>query len=377
MTGYSQKFEELASTPPMGWNSWNHFQFDVSEQLVKEIADAMVKSGMNKVGYEYIIIDDGWASGREEDGTLIANPEKFPGGIKALADYVHGKGLKLGIYADAGTYTCGGFPGSRGYEYQDARTFAEWGIDFLKYDWCNTGTQSAKDCYWLMSDAIRQAGRPIVFSICEWGTNEPWTWAKEIGHMWRTTYDISDSWDGRVRQGDIWNQLGWTRILDSQVGLEVHAGPGHWNDPDMLEVGNGGMTTNQYRAHFTLWCMLSAPLIAGNDLRNMEPTTIEILTNKEVIDINQDSQGSQGYKVVDAGDYEVWTKELEKGDVAYCFLNRGVQPMNLKVDWDKLGVRGYYKIRDLWAGKNRGNTNALFEDVLNGQDVILVRLSKK
>jgi alpha-galactosidase len=376
-TGYPQKYTELALTPPMGWNSHNTFGVDVNEALIMEIADAMVQTGMAKVGYQYIIIDDGWASGRDEEGNLIPDPKKFPGGMKTLADYIHGKGLKLGICADAGIKTCGGFPGSRGYEYQDARNFARWGIDYLKYDWCNTGTQSAKDDYWLMSDAIRKAGRPMVFGICEWGTNEPWKWAKNMGHSWRTTSDISDTWDGKQKQGEIWTNLGWTLILDQQSGLEVNSGTGAWNDPGILEVGSGGMSIDEYRTHFTMWCMLAAPLMAGNDLRNMEKPIIEILTNADVIAVDQDKMGKQGYKIVDQGDYEVWTKDLEKGDAAYCFLNRSQTAMPLTIDWKKLGVLGYYKLKDLWAGKNAGTTQSVYQATLPPHSVILLRLTKK
>lgn len=372
-----QKYTELGLTPPMGWNSRNAFGVDINEALIRETADALVQTGLSKLGYRYVVIDDGWSAGRDEEGYLIPDPVKFPGGIKALADYVHSRGLKLGIYADAGLKTCAGFAGSRGYEYQDARTFARWGIDYLKYDWCNTGTQSARDDYWLMADAIRKAGKPMILSICEWGKNEPWKWAKDIGHMWRTTYDISDTWDGKVKQGDIWNQLGWTLILDQQEGREVLSSAGAWNDPDMLTVGLGGMSVNEYRAHFSLWCMLAAPLITSLDLRKADKTILEILGNEDAIAINQDALGKQGYKVVDQGDYEVWTKDLEKGDVAYCFLNRSLTPMQLNVDWKKLGVKGFYKIKDIWSKKNVGTTQSVFQAHLSGHDIIVLRLTKK
>ena len=372
----AQAFKGLALTPPMGWNSWNTFRMDINEQLIRETADAMVSSGMKDAGYTYVVIDDGWASGRDEEGYLIPDPERFPSGIKALADYVHSLGLKLGIYACAGTHTCGGKPGSRGYEYQDARTFARWEVDFVKYDWCHTGTQSAVDSYRTMSDAIRKTGRPMVFSICEWGKNEPWKWGEGIGHMWRTTGDIADSWDGTFPDGSPANGLGWTQILDLQVGLDKYAGPDHWNDPDMLIVGMGNLSPNEYRAHFTMWCMLAAPLMAGNDLRNMDRTTLGILTHKELLEINQDHMGIQAFKVVDEGDLEVWVKDLKGEDLAVCFLNRGDEDYNLTFDWEVVGLRVVYRIRDLWARKNSGNTRSFFEATVPARDVILLRLKK-
>ncbi len=262
----AQKFDNLALTPPMGWNSWNKFGCDVSEKLIMEVADAMVSSGMAAAGYEYVVIDDCWQVDRDENGEIVVDKDRFPHGMKYLSDYIHSKGLKFGIYSCAGTKTCQGRPGGRGYEFQDARTYARWGVDYLKYDWCNHSTQNAQASYTLMRDALYKAGRPIVFSICEWGSNKPWEWAKEVGHLWRTTGDIVDRWDAMMA------------IFDAQKELADYAGPWHWNDPDMLEVGNGGMTTEEYRTHFSLWCMLASPLMAGNDLRTMSDETLEILT---------------------------------------------------------------------------------------------------
>ncbi len=302
----------LAQTPPMGWNSWNTFRLEINEDLVRGIADMFVERGFKDAGYEYIVIDDGWQIDRDEQGNIVVNKKKFPSGIKALADYVHSKGLKFGIYSDAGYKTCGGYPGSRGYEYQDARQYAAWGVDYLKYDWCNTGNQSAPDSYRLMRDALEKAGRPIVFSICEWGTTKPWLWADGVGHLWRTTFDIRPCWDcgcKAISNGrQIENFIGFTKILDRQVGLESYAGQGHWNDPDMLEVGNGELTPDENKAHFSLWCMLAAPLMMGNDIRKATPQTMEILLNKEAISVNQDPLGRQGVKVRDDGDLEVWSK---------------------------------------------------------------------
>src|SRR5664279_800317 len=228
----------LARTPPMGWNSWNKIGCNVAEDSVRKAADAMVKRGMKDAGYQYIVIDDCWQISRYEEGNILADPKKFPSGMKALADYVHSKGLKFGIYSDAGTKTCAGRPGSRGYEFQDARTYAKWGVDYLKYDWCSTGKQNQEASYTIMHDALVKAGRPIVFSLCEWGNSKPWTWAKNVGNLWRTTTDIKDLWEGKMRG----NGAGAITIVDMNVDLADFAGPGHWNDPDMLEVGNGGMT---------------------------------------------------------------------------------------------------------------------------------------
>src|ERR1043166_1570409 len=279
----------LARTPPMGWNSWNKFGCNVSEKLIREMADAVVSSGMKDAGYTYVVIDDCWQTGRDAEGNITPDPQRFPSGMKALADYVHSKGLKFGLYSDAGTLTCQKRPGSRGYEFQDARQYAAWGVDYLKYDWCSTGTQNQPASYSIMRDALLKSGRAIVFSICEWGTSKPWTWARDVGNLWRTTSDIQDCWDCRRD----WGGMGFVHILDLQDGLEAYAGPGHWNDPDMLEVGNGGMTPTEYRAHFSLWCILAAPLMAGNDLRQMSPDIAEILTNKELIAVDQDPLGLQ------------------------------------------------------------------------------------
>ncbi len=298
----------LARTPPMGWNSWNKFGCNVDEELIRSAADAMVASGMKDAGYRYVVVDDCWHGGRDAHGDIQPDAKRFPGGIKALADYVHGKGLKFGIYSDAGDKTCAGRPGSLGHEYQDARQYAAWGVDYLKYDWCNTGAANVTAAYLTMSEALRASGRPIVFSICEWGDGKPWLWAGRLGNLWRTTGDIYDHWEGVDR----W-QIGVMNILDMQVGLEGFAGPGHWNDPDMLEVGNGAMTDTEYRAHFSLWAILAAPLIAGNDLAAMSPATKAILMNKEVIAVDQDALGIGASRVAKDGDYEVWARPLAGG----------------------------------------------------------------
>ncbi|MDZ7722994.1 MAG: glycoside hydrolase family 27 protein [candidate division KSB1 bacterium] len=381
----AQKFENLAQTPPMGWNSWNKFACDVSEELIKQVADAMVETGMKDAGYEYVVIDDCWQVDRDSEGNIVVDPERFPSGMKALADYVHSKGLKFGLYSDAGTATCQGRPGSRGYEFRDARTYAAWGVDYLKYDWCNTGTQDAEASYTLMRDALYEAGRPIVFSICEWGDNEPWLWAEDVGHLWRTTGDIQDCWSCVYN----WGGLGVMQILDKQVPLRQYTGPGHWNDPDMLEVGNGGLTESENRAHFSMWCMLSAPLMTGNDIRDMSDTVAEILTNKEVIALDQDKSGIPALKWVDYGEREVWVKPLEGGEFAYCFLNRGETDWTLEYPlqrswipdpdfgWKNYSITGDLKVRDLWTHKDLGTSDTPYSGVVPPHDVVLLRLSKE
>jgi len=338
--GFAQKFEQLALTPPMGWNSWNKFACDgINEQVIRETADAMVSSGMKDAGYEYIVIDDCWQTGRDSSGNIIVDAKKFPSGIKALADYIHSKGLKFGIYSCAGNKTCAGRPGSHGHEYQDAISYARWGVDYLKEDWCNTGSQNAKASYTLMRDALYKAGRPIVFSICEWGSNKPWEWAAGIGHLWRTSGDIANNWSkmegdkGRIWGGSV------LANLDLQRGLEQYAGPGHWNDPDMLEVGNGSLSAAEDRAHFSLWCMLAAPLIAGNDLNNMTKETRSVLTNKELIAIDQDRLGKQGWLIQNDEYFQIFLKPLSGGDTAICLFNRGDQPREVNIDWRKFPYR--------------------------------------
>lgn len=381
----AQKFEGLALTPPMGWNSWNNFGCNVSEKLIRETADAMVASGMKDAGYQYVIIDDCWHGGRDSLGFIYPNPEHFPSGMKALADYVHSKGLKFGIYSCAGNKTCGGHPGSRGYEYQDALTYAKWGVDYLKYDWCNTTGLNALGAYMTMRDALYAAGRPVVFSICEWGDNQPWNWGKDIGHLWRTTGDITNCFDCQEDHGN-WSSWGIMRTLEMRKDIRKFAGPDHWNDPDMMEVGNG-MTVAEDRAHFSLWAIVAAPLIAGNDLRAMSKETIEILTNKEVIAVNQDSLGVQGFRYSDDGPVEVWVKPLSKGDWAVCFLNRSEKTVKFEFDWSKHNIYDglsntkidnalVYQVRDLWKKKIIGDTKKKIVAEIGTHDVMMVRLIK-
>jgi alpha-galactosidase len=367
----------LAPTPPMGWNSWNKFGCNVSEDLIKSVADAVATNGMKDAGYQYIVIDDCWQVSRDVDGNIVADAQRFPSGIKALADYVHTKGLRFGIYSDAGTKTCAGRPGSQGHEYQDALQYAKWGVDYLKYDWCNTGTRNGEEAYSTMNQALLSTGRPIVFSICEWGTNKPWLWAKGIGNLWRTTGDIQDRWEGKKewKPGDCCS-YGAVDIADANSELYAFAGPGHWNDLDMLEVGNGGMTIPEYRAHFSLWALLAAPLIAGNDVRNMTPDIKEILTNKEVIAIDQDALGSPGQRVRKDGDFEVWARRIQDGGRAVILFNRSQASADITVNWEVLGYPSHIsaKIRDLWQHKDVGSATGKYTANVGGHSVVMLRV---
>lgn len=361
----------LALTPPMGWNTWNKFGCTINENLIRQAADAMVASGMRDAGYTYIVIDDCWQGQRDASGNIQPDPQRFPSGMKALGDYIHSKGLKFGIYSDAGKLTCGKRPGSWGHEYQDARTYASWGVDYLKYDWCSTYTQDAPSTYETMSDALRATGRPIVFSICEWGVNKPWLWAKNIGNLWRTTDDIYDHWSGQDGY-----QHSVLAILDLQVGLDGFAGPGHWNDPDMLEVGNGGMTSEEYRSHFSLWAMLAAPLMAGNDLAGMSADTKAILTNREVIAVDQDPLGVEARRVAKDGDYEVWARPLKGGGRAVLLLNRSATAHAITVNWVDLDLPASLrlKVRDLWMHKNLPGAHGSFTADVPSHGVAMLRM---
>ena len=382
----AQKFDNLALTPPMGWNSWNVFQTNINEKMIKEIADAMVTSGMQKAGYTYLVLDDGWmAMERDKNGDLVADPKKFPNGMKALSDYVHGKGLKFGLYNCAGTKTCAGYPGTHGYEFQDARYYASQGVDYLKFDWCSSDGLNAKEAYTNMSKALKAAGRPMIFSLCEWGNNKPWEWAKNVGQLWRTTGDIYDCFDCTKNNGT-WSAHGVMKILDMQQNLRIYAGPGHWNDPDMLEVGNGGMKLYENRAHFSMWCMLAAPLISGNDLRKMSKETSEVLTNKDVIAVNQDKLGIQGYKYAVKDSVEIWFKPLSENNWAVCFLNRTSTSKQIEFNWKlenvndefsgrKLNaVKTNFKILNLWTKNKSGTTRETLKITVPSHDVLMYRL---
>ena len=387
----AQKWENLAETPQMGWNSWNKFQGNISEEVIKGIADAMVEEGLLEAGYTYLNIDDCWHGKRDADGFIQVDAKKFPSGMKALADYVHSKGLKMGIYSDAGTETCGGYPGSLGHEYQDAIQYSRWGIDYLKYDWCNTPNINPKGAYTLISDALRAAGRPILLSMCEWGNSHPWKWARDVGHSWRTTPDIWCDFDSlRVFPG--YTQFGVMQCINFNDSLRQYAGPGHWNDPDMLEVGNG-MTENEDRAHFTMWCMMASPLILGNDLRNMSDATRRIILNKEMIAIDQDPLGVQGLHYCDLDGLSFWFKPLKNGDWAFTILNPTRSDVTVELNWQDFNftdtdVSGkstsfdniIYKVYNLWTHKTEGKTSKKNKVdrklTVKSRDVVSYRLIK-
>lgn len=382
------KFEGLAMTPPMGWNSWNKFACNVDENLIKQVADAMVSSGMKAAGYTYINIDDCWHGDRDSLGFIHPDARRFPSGMKALADYIHSKGLKMGIYSDAGSQTCGGRPGSRGYEFQDAQTYASWGVDYLKYDWCNTDGLKAEGAYKTITAALRKVGRPMVLSICEWGNDKPWIWGAAVGHLWRTTGDIFNCFDC-IEEHGTWKSFGAMQILDMQKGLRKFAGPGHWNDPDMLEIGNGKLSAGEDRAHFAMWAMIAAPLIAGNDLRSMDAETKAVLTNKAVIAVNQDSLGVQAFKYDTRDSVEIWLKPLKNDRWAVAFLNRSKQSKNITWDWKKEILKDpdftyqmdvqqkQFDTRDAWTGKNRGNTGAVLKTAVPAHDILLLTCTPK
>uniref|UniRef100_A0A1D1Y471 Alpha-galactosidase n=1 Tax=Anthurium amnicola TaxID=1678845 RepID=A0A1D1Y471_9ARAE len=337
----------LGRTPQMGWNSWNHFQCNIDVQMIKETANAMVSTGLASLGYKYINLDDCWAElNRDSQGNLVAKASTFPSGIKSLADYVHSKGLLLGVYGDAGSYTCSKtMPGSLGHEEQDAKTFASWGVDYLKYDNCNNLGISPKERYDKMSKALLNSGRQIFFSLCEWGQEDPATWAPALGNSWRTTGDIKDHWESM------------TSIADQNDKWASYARPGGWNDPDMLEVGNGGMTTEEYRSHFSIWALVKAPLLIGCDLRSLSNETLGILSNKGVIGVNQDSLGRQGKKVRKNGDLEVWAGPLSSGRVAVVLWNRGSSRASITAYWSDIGLEPtkVVKANDLWTHSTKYN----------------------
>jgi len=362
----------LARTPPMGWNSWNRFRCDdLNEKLVRQTADAMATNGMKEAGYQYVVLDDCWQSSRDALGSIVADPAKFPSGIKALADYVHDKGLKFGLYTDAGMKTCAGRPGSLGHEYQDAKQYATWGVDYLKEDWCSTlPTQNTESSYTLMRDALAASGRPILFSICEWGSTKPWLWAGPVGNMWRSTGDILDCWQCKMSWGG--NSL--SEILELMSGVVSYSGPGHWNDPDMLQVGNGGMTEDEYRTNFGMWAIFAAPLIAGNDVVHMSTTTRDILTNKEVIAIDQDPLGRAGNRVVKTGNLEVWCKQLADGSRAVAMLNKGDSPARIAVNWNDIGYPTELTatVRDLWSHKDVGRLKGSYSAEVPIHGIVMV-----
>ena len=357
----------LARTPPMGWNSWNHFRAKIDDKTIREVADALVSSGMKDAGYVYLNIDDGWQGKRDANGVLQPN-ERFPD-MKALADYVHSKGLKLGIYSSPGPRTCAQFEGSYGHEQLDAKTWAAWGIDYLKYDWCSARrvikAEDMRAAYQKMGEALRATGRPIVYALCQYGEQNVGEWGPKVGgNVWRTTGDIRDTWQSMA-------QIGF-----SQNGQEKYAGPGRWNDPDMLEVGNGGMTTEEYRTHMTLWSMLASPLLAGNDVRQMTPEIHEILTKRDVVAVSQDKLGKQGYRVAQQGDTEVWVKPLAGGAHAIALFNKGGEAAKVTADLAAAGLKGKVRLRDLWKGSDAGTAQGQYSVDVPSHGAVLLRASK-
>jgi alpha-galactosidase len=365
----------LAARPPMGWNSWNHFHRQVDDAIIRAQAEAMVSSGMRDAGYLYINIDDTWEGERDAKGNIQAN-SKFPD-MKALADFVHGKGLKLGIYSSPGAKTCAKFEGSLGHEVQDAQTYAAWGIDYLKYDLCGLREQMKAaptpeaahkimfDAYVKMRDALRSTGRPIVYSLCQYGEDAVWEWGPEVGgNLWRTTGDITDKY---ARMAEI----GF-----GQAGLGRFAGPGHWNDPDMLEVGNGGMTADEYRTHMSLWAILAAPLLAGNDLSTMTPETVALLTNHDVIAVDQDVAGKQGDRVSAEGPVEVWARVLADGSKAVGIFNRHPTALVARVDFATMGFKGAVKARDIWQGKDLGKLDSPYVVKVPPHGVVFLKITQ-
>ncbi|MGY3205320.1 NPCBM/NEW2 domain-containing protein [Streptomyces sp. TE5632] len=360
--------EHLALTPPMGFNNWNstHCRAEFDEELVKGMADLFVEKGLKDAGYVYINLDDCWAlPQRDAEGKLVPDPERFPHGIKAVADYVHGKGLKFGIYTSAGTKTCSsiGFPGALGHEYSDAQQFADWGVDYLKYDNCNNEGVDAKQRYTTMRDALEATGRPILYSLCEWGENKPWEWARGVGQSWRTTGDISDDWDSMLS------------IMKENLPLDEYAGPGGWNDPDMLEVGNGGMTDTEYRTHFSMWSVMAAPLLIGADLRSAPQSAFDILSNEEVIAVDQDELGKQG-KVISSEDGRwVVVKELADGSRAVALFNESDRPQRISTTARTVGLphAAGYRVRDLWEHRST-HTAGEISATVPGHGTVLVRV---
>ncbi len=377
--GLPEGSEPVALTPPMGWNSWNYFAGRVTDQDIRNSADQIVSTGMKDAGYIYVNIDDTWEGKRDENGVLHTN-EKFPD-MKALADYVHSKGLKIGIYSGPGNKTCAGYPASLGHEEQDAKMYAEWGIDYLKYDLCSfipevmmkqapddkpAQMKLMHEAYVKMGKALHDTGRPIVYSLCQYGWDAVWEWAPSLGgNLWRTTGDIQANWNSVYS------------ILSEQEGLEGYAGPGHWNDPDMLEVGNGKLSLAENRSHFSMWAMLSAPLLAGNDLPHMKPEIHDILTNRDVIAIDQDKLGKQASRIYSEGEVDVWLKHLDGGAVAIAVLSAGsdrysTHPFHLSLS--KLGLHGPIQGKNLWSGK----TVELTENMpieLSSHDILLIRIA--
>jgi alpha-galactosidase len=388
-----QKEMMLAPTPPMGWMTWNYFGTNINEKDIREMADAMVSSGMSKVGYNYIFIDDGWVGGRDNRNNIIADPKRFPSGIKAMADYVHAKGLKLGLYSDASPLTCEGYTASLNFEEQDAKTFAAWGVDYLKYDYCNAPEDSATAVirYKAIADALRASGRDIVLGVCEWGRRKPWLWAAAAGgQLWRTTGDIRDKWMNLEKNAPKefeWNWNGIINTADENAPLHPYAGPGRWNDMDMLLVGlygkegpsstKGGIGCNdtEYQTQMSLWCMMASPLATSNDLRNMNAATKNILMNEEVIALNQDVLGKQCERKIQNDSWNVFVKPLKNGDVAVAIVNRNKVTADYTLNFAEIGLNDKYEIRDVWQHKIVGKGKK-WKGTVQSHETKVLRLKK-
>jgi alpha-galactosidase len=385
--------QNLAPTPPMGWMTWNYFWDNIHEKDIKEMADAMVSSGMSKMGYNYIFIDDGWQGGRDNKNNLIPDPAKFPSGIKNLVDYIHGKGLKVGIYSNAAPLTCGGYTASLNFEEQDALRFAEWEIDYLKYDYCNAPEDAitAQIRYKAMADALKKCGRNIPLGICEWGVRKPWLWAGEVGGvLWRTTGDIRDKWQNLNTVAKDLQTAGYgiLDVIDENAVLDGFAGPNRWNDADMLIVGlygskgptslKGGIGCNdiEYQTQMSLWSMMASPLAATNDLRKMNAKTLEILTNPKIIAINQDALGIQAKRRIHTDDYDVFLKPLTDGSVALAVLNRSEQTLKVKLKLTELGLMDLYSVENVWS-KTKMLKQSTVEPVLQAHETAIYILKKE
>ena len=354
----------LGRKPQMGWNSWNHFHCSINATVVQETADAFISTGLYKYGYQYVNIDDCWAESRDSQGIVHPDPVAFPD-MAGLVQYVHSKGLKFGLYSDAGTKTCAGRPGSLNFETQDADTYAKWEVDYLKYDNCNNEEISPEKRYPIMRDALNKTGRPIFYSLCEWGQDNPATWAPAVGNSWRTTGDIQDNWDSMIGRADLNNDW-WS-----------YAAPGGWNDPDMLEIGNGGMSVTEYETHFSLWCLMKAPLLIGTDVHKMSDDTFRILTNTEVIAVNQDSLGIQGNKTKIDGDKEIWAGPLANNSHAVLLLNRGSSSTAITADWTDFGLDPSTEasVRDIWQHKDLGTMKGNVTATVASHGVVMYRIT--
>jgi alpha-galactosidase len=366
-SGSLQAQTKLAQTPPMGWNSWNAFHLDITDAIIRAQAKALVSTGMKDAGYEYVVIDGGWEGSHDAQGVFHSNPTTFPD-MKALCDYIHSLGLKVGIHTSPGPTTCAGHEASYGHEQQDAQTFANWGIDFVKYDWCSGDKvykpEQMKDAYKKMSDALTATGRPILYSLCQYGIQDVWKWGPAVGgQMWRTTGDLQDSYFQMLTIGF------------GQNGLEKYAGPGHWNDPDMLEIGNSGMKPEEWRVQMTLWSILAAPLFAGNDLTKMNKTALGILTNPDVIAIDQDPAGIQGHRVWEEGPVQIWTKALADHSTAVAVFSIEGHPMDVAVDLKDLGLPENVHAVNLWQKDDVKDFNQTLTVTLPHHGVALFKLS--